>query len=491
VLNTASVLSDQIRGIATDIQGLRSGIESRLATQVATANGLLGSIATLNLKIATAASDDAGRASLLDQRDQQITQLSSYLDVHAVQQRDGAVTLMLPSGVVLLDRGAAAALSFDSRGTLGPTSVYAADPSSRGVGTISATMPGGGVIDLGLRGLLRSGSIAAQLELRDGVLPQAQRQLDDLAFALAQSLTDKTTTATPASGGFDLDASELAKIRPGNTITIAISAGASTRNIILVASALGSKPVDAAQTVDAHAAAQTFKVPSPPATAQDYANAISAALAAVAPNLTATNTTPGKVTFSGTGVQSVIATVTQPASASDLTGAHPRIPLFIDGSGNALVTGSLDDGSQRVGLAQRLSINRALAADPASLSSVGGPGTSPGSSRPQFLYDALTSANQTFSSVSGIGGSQTPRITSVASFTQEIVAAHGAAAAVAKKMDEGQGIALAVAQGRFAAGASVNVDQEMSRLLTLQTAYAANARVLTAVKEMLDLLMRM
>lgn len=56
-------------------------------------------------------------------------------------------------------------------------------------------------------------------------------------------------------------------------------------------------------------------------------------------------------------------------------------------------------------------------------------------------------------------------------------------------MDEGQGIALAVAQGRFAAGASVNVDQEMSRLLTLQTAYAANARVLTAVKEMLDLLM--
>jgi flagellar hook-associated protein 1 FlgK len=34
----------------------------------------------------------------------------------------------------------------------------------------------------------------------------------------------------------------------------------------------------------------------------------------------------------------------------------------------------------------------------------------------------------------------------------------------------------------------VNIDQEMTTLLNLQNAYAANARVLSAVKEMFDML---
>ncbi|WP_065754436.1 flagellar hook-associated protein FlgK [Bradyrhizobium paxllaeri] len=489
VLNAASVLSEQIRDIASNVQGLRSGIENRLAADVRTANGLLSSIANLNVKIA-AASDDSDRASLVDQRDQKVTQLSSFLDVHGVQQRDGAVTLMTTSGVALVDRGAATELSFDNRGTLGPTSTYSTNLSLRGVGTISATMPGGSVIDLGSRGALRSGSIAAGLELRDTALPQVQRQLDDLAFGLAQSLTDKNTIATQGGAGFDLNVNELANIKPGNTITIPISSGGSVRNVILVASALGSKPVDATQTIDSHALVRTFTIPPAPAASQDYTKAISAALSVVAANVTVTSTTQGRVTFSGPGIQSVIAMITQPKSENDLSGAHPRIPLFVDGSDNTLVTGSLDDGSQRIGLAQRFSVNRALAADSSVLTRASDAGASPNPSRPQFVYDALTSTRQTFSSASGIGGTQIPRIATVASFAQDVIVAQGTAAAVATKMNEGQSIVLAAAQGRFASSASVKVDDEMSRLLALQTAYSANARVLTAVKEMLDLLLR-
>jgi flagellar hook-associated protein 1 FlgK len=46
-------------------------------------------------------------------------------------------------------------------------------------------------------------------------------------------------------------------------------------------------------------------------------------------------------------------------------------------------------------------------------------------------------------------------------------------------------------QQRFNDTASVNIDQEMASLLSLQNSYAANARVLSAVKDMLDTLMRM
>ncbi|TXM63658.1 flagellar hook-associated protein FlgK, partial [Methylobacterium sp. WL12] len=105
-------------------------------------------------------------------------------------------------------------------------------------------------------------------------------------------------------------------------------------------------------------------------------------------------------------------------------------------------------------------------------------------------YDALTTAQQTFSSSSGIGGVAAPYTTSVVGFTQDIIAAQGAAAANAANLDAGQSVALSTAQGRFAKSAGVNVDEEMSNLIALQTAYSANARVLTAARDMLDTLLR-
>jgi flagellar hook-associated protein 1 FlgK len=58
------------------------------------------------------------------------------------------------------------------------------------------------------------------------------------------------------------------------------------------------------------------------------------------------------------------------------------------------------------------------------------------------------------------------------------------------RIDEGQQIALTSIESRFAESAGVNIDQEMTQLVALQTAYGANARVMTAVRDMLDMLMR-
>ena len=46
-------------------------------------------------------------------------------------------------------------------------------------------------------------------------------------------------------------------------------------------------------------------------------------------------------------------------------------------------------------------------------------------------------------------------------------------------------------QQRFNDSSSVNIDEEMANLLNLQNAYAANARVMSTVKDMLDTLLRM
>ena len=49
---------------------------------------------------------------------------------------------------------------------------------------------------------------------------------------------------------------------------------------------------------------------------------------------------------------------------------------------------------------------------------------------------------------------------------------------------------LATGKARYGEQASVNVDQEMAQLTQLQNAYAANARVFSAAKEMLDVLLQ-
>ena len=49
---------------------------------------------------------------------------------------------------------------------------------------------------------------------------------------------------------------------------------------------------------------------------------------------------------------------------------------------------------------------------------------------------------------------------------------------------------LANIQSRFVDQAGVNIDTEMTQLIQLQTAYGANARILAAAKEMMDMLLR-
>ena len=496
-LNAASALASRIGGIASNVQSLRSAAESRLGTQTVAASGLLSSIAALNVKI-QGTNDDATRADLLDQRDQQITQLSSYFDIQTVDQRDGTVTVMTGSGVTLVDRGEAASLSFDGRGTLNASSAYSSDPAKRSVGTILATTPGGGIIDLGESGVLRSGSMAADLALRDTVLPQAQRQLDDLASGLARSLTDKTVTGTANGSGYTLD---LSGIQAGNALTVPVQlSDGSVRNVTLVASAKASTGVDPSLTTDSSGFAQTFDISGGPAT---YAAKIQEALGALSTRLSAAGVSPvpavsatgtgASVTLAGgtgTSVKGASAQITVPSSASDVKNAYPQIPLFVDGSGNALVTGSLDAGAQITGLAQRLVLNPSVTGNSASLVFSSATSTTPDSGRAQFLYDSLTSTALTFSSSSGIGGISAPYSMTVAGFAQDVIAQQGAAAASAQSLNDGQSVALATAQGRFSQSAGVNIDQEMSRLIELQRAYSANARVLTAARDMLDTLLR-
>jgi len=504
VVSNASALASQINGAAASVQNLRTGVEAQLGTDTQSASTLLSNIASLNAKIQNT-TDASSQADLQDQRDQVINSLSSYMDVQTVAQRDGTVSVLTQSGVTLVDRGNAATLTFDGHGTLSPSSTYSTDPTKRTVGTITATLPGGGKVDLGAPGAIRSGSLAAGIELRDQILPQAQRQLDDLAGGLASALTDKSVTGTVTGSSATID---LTGIQTGNSLTIPVTAAdGSVRNVTLVASNTATTGVDPSQTNDASGLAQTFNISGGPST---YASAIQTALAALntrataagiknAPNLTATGTgasvTIGPAAASTDKVSGASANITLPTSPSDLTTGYPQIALFTDVSAapppvTQLFTGSLDSGSQLTGFAQRIAVNPAVSGNTAALTASSATDPSASGGRAQAIFTALTSAQQTFSSSSGIGGVSAPYQATVVGFAQDVIASQGSAASNASSLNDTQQTALSTAQSRFSAGAGVNIDQEMSNLIALQTAYGANARVLTAARDMLNQLLQ-
>ena len=79
--------------------------------------------------------------------------------------------------------------------------LWDADPTKSNVGTLSIMAPNGSSVDLVANKAIRSGKIAAYLDMRDNVLVQAQTQLDGLAATMAQALSDTTVSASAAASG--------------------------------------------------------------------------------------------------------------------------------------------------------------------------------------------------------------------------------------------------------------------------------------------------
>ncbi len=126
-------------------------------------------------------------------------------------------------------------MSFNAQGTLSPSSLWNTDPTKSGVGTITLTAPGGGSMDLIAAGAIQSGEIAAYLQMRDQILPQAQKQLDEFAAQMSQAVSDLTTPGTPVIAapqtGFTVDTTAL---QTGNIIQLTYTDASSVQHTISI-----------------------------------------------------------------------------------------------------------------------------------------------------------------------------------------------------------------------------------------------------------------
>ena len=489
VVNSAQLLTQQLNQLSGNIQSLRANAELGIADAVNKANEAMTQIASLNGQIAAGTPGDAATEALQDQRDSYIDQLSQLMDINVIPGDRGQVSIFTSNGTQLVG-AQAAQLSFDAVGTITPNSKWNANPSLRGVGTITLIPPAGAPVDLIQNHAIRSGTIAAYLQMRDQDLVQAQNQLDALAAGMAQALSDKTTAGAPVSSppqnGFSVDVGNLSA---GNTVTINYTDTAtSTPHTITLVRVDDPSALPLSNTATATANDTVFGINFSGGMGS-VVTQINAALAGT--GMTASNSgTVLQILDDGAANTVDVNSMSSTATVTSLTGGSGEFPLFTDGSApyTGVITGT---GSERVGLAARIAVNPAVVADPSSLIAYQAGTPAGDSTRPDFILQQLTNASLTFSPNTGIGTVSAPFTGSLTTYLRQVISQQGEAASSANNLKQGQDVVLNSLQHRFNDVSGVNVDQEMANLLSLQNSYAANARVMSAVKDMLDALINM
>jgi flagellar hook-associated protein 1 FlgK len=206
-------------------------------------------------------------------------------------------------------------------------------------------------------------------------------------------------------------------------------------------------------------------------------------------NVTASGSTL-QVVDDGAGNQTDVNALSTTVNTAALAGGSPALPFFLDGT--SAYTGSYtSSGAESVGLAGRISVNTALVTDPSNLVNYTSGLAASDATRANYIYDRLMSASHDYNPSAGIGTTTLPYSGTLGSFVRQFISQQGEAANNASSLKQGQDVVLSSLQQRFNDTSGVNIDQEMSHLLSLQNAYAANARVMTTVKTMLDQLMQM
>jgi flagellar hook-associated protein 1 FlgK len=488
-LSTAQSLALNLNTATQGVQALRSNAEQDIAASVVRANNAMTQIAKLNTQLQSLQPGDNTGATLEDQRDAAIKDLSELIDIRVVKDNANVATVYTTSGLQLVGVQASQ-MSFNSQGTLNASSLWNQNPALSTAGTLTLTLGNGSSVDLIQTKSVGSGRLGADLKLRDDVLVQAQTQLDQLAATLAGSLSDQTTAgAAVTSGsqaGFDLD---LSNVLPGNSINLTYTDTATNTShqitIVRVDDPTALPLPNTAASVNDKVIGVNF---------QGGMASIVAQITAAVGNTNLQFSNPAGTTLrvldNGSAAVKVNAASTT-TTVQGLTTGNPQLPVFTDG--NTLYTGTITGrGTQLTGFAGRISVNSALANDPSRfvVYSTSPLTTAGDTTRSDYLYTQLTSGIFTYSPTTGLGSRTSPLKGTLPNYIQQFLNLQANAADSAQQVAQGQDVVVNTLQQKFNATSGVNIDAEMANLIALQNIYGANAHVMAVAQSMMQTLMQ-
>ncbi|CDK97307.1 putative flagellar hook-associated protein flgK [Magnetospirillum gryphiswaldense MSR-1 v2] len=402
-----------LRDTSAQVQDLRAEADDGIESAVASVNESLHAIDSLNDSIVLAQSRGESTADLEDQRMVLVAQLSTQMDISYYTGEDGAMTIYT-GGQPLLN-SSVHELSYQASNTVTSETVYPG-------GFDAITLNGQDITTS-----VKSGTIAALVELRDDTLPAVQDQLDAIATDLRDQMNALSNqgSASPAPQSLTGTVAGLAG-------TDAI-AGTGTLRVGLV---------------DSDGSAQTLTdIDMSTITSVDDLLGALNAIAGVSASLDA----DGQLVVESTDASLGIA-----LSGGDVGGKSVSGYFGL----NDMLTG---DG------AEDLFVNASLAADPTLLAvgSLGDNGIGlDGGALAQAMADAIDTSAAT-----------------------DLVADIGAKSKAADSIATSRETTLTALTDSFSSRYGVNIDEETAHISELENAYSASAQVLSAIQEMFDSLL--
>lgn len=472
----AQNMVETLNRLSSTIQGMRQETEGQIATNVHNLNGMLSSLAEVNYRMLDLGMTDTSRAALLDQRDRLVSSVAELIDVRADYRADGTVALMTRSGVGLIDNGVST-FKFESAGNLSPNSVFDTDPNKTKVGKMTLTTPSGLTIDLVTQGVLQGGELGGLVTLRDQTLVEAQEQLDQIAAGLALAFSTNKTPGTAATSGaaegLDLDISNMA---PGNDVLLTYAEDGVEKRVRIINTSQASDYIDASGQrvigVDFSAGA----------------TAVAAALDAKLPNLDISSTGANnlRILDDGAAGRTDVRTAVARSTSTGIQGTGLGFNLFVD-QGNKAFTNNLDTNPpQMQGFAARISINPSVVADNRLLVQYEVGGTLGDADRADYVIDQLSKMQFVSGGNPAANTGRFQLSGNLSEVISQVVGFQGSTINAAITKNDDRQLTLDTIVDQMESEYGVNVDEEMARLMELQNAYAANARVVSVVKELLD-----
>lgn len=192
-VNAGQQLANTLNDQSSEIQSLRQTADTQIGTDVGTLNTALNTIAQLNRQISQLQALGQSTASLEDQRDQALTQVSNLIGVQSYTRPDGTMAVITDSGASLVDEGTAQQFSFTPAGNVTATTQLS-PLTLNGQNVTSATT---------------TGEIGALLTMRDTTLPGLTAQLNQFTNNLFNATSAANLDTTNSGLGATNDANHF------------------------------------------------------------------------------------------------------------------------------------------------------------------------------------------------------------------------------------------------------------------------------------------
>ncbi|HKN59931.1 MAG TPA: flagellar hook-associated protein FlgK [Candidatus Acidoferrales bacterium] len=180
VLAAAQNMAQDFNSTSSSLTSLQQNVDQSVPQAVSQINSLTSQIAQLNSEVSAAESTGQNAGSLVDQRNQLISQVSGLIDVSQVDAGNGNVTLTTTSGAALVVGNKSFQLTTQANPTTGFQDVYSMGKD------ITSTINGG--------------SLGGALQVRDSTIPSILSSLDSLATSLENSFNSVNKAGTDLNG---------------------------------------------------------------------------------------------------------------------------------------------------------------------------------------------------------------------------------------------------------------------------------------------------